>query len=85
MGSGEALAAQPEPWQLGFQPRRLAGDGADRIRCTICCCGSSSLISIFVLALLVYVCFRFRASRNASPSRRTHNTLLEIAWTACRC
>jgi cytochrome c oxidase subunit 2 len=35
-----------------------------------------------VLALLLYVCFRFRASANATPSRRTHNTLLEIAWTA---
>jgi cytochrome c oxidase subunit 2 len=35
-----------------------------------------------VLVLLAYVCFRFRASGNAAPSRRTHNTLLEIAWTA---
>jgi cytochrome c oxidase subunit 2 len=25
---------------------------------------------------------RFRAARNASPSRRTHHTLLEITWTA---
>ena len=37
---------------------------------------------MFVLALLAYVCVRFRASGNAAPSRRTHNTLLEIAWTA---
>ena len=35
-----------------------------------------------MLALLIYVCVRFRASRNPTPSRRTHNTLLEIAWTA---
>jgi len=41
-----------------------------------------TLISIFVLALLAYVCFRFRASANATPSKRTHHTLLEIAWTA---
>jgi cytochrome c oxidase subunit 2 len=28
------------------------------------------------------VCFRFRASANATPSKRTHHTVLEIAWTA---
>ena len=39
-------------------------------------------ISAFVLALLAYACWRFRANRNPVPSRRTHNTLLEIAWTA---
>ncbi|MEQ9331570.1 cytochrome c oxidase subunit II [Thalassobaculum sp.] len=40
-----------------------------------------TLISVFVLALLVYVCLRFRASKNPVPSKTSHNTLLEIAWT----
>ena len=40
-----------------------------------------TLISLFVLALLLYVVFRFHASRNPSPSTITHNTVLEIAWT----
>jgi len=40
------------------------------------------LISLFVLVLLAYVCVRYRARSDATPSRRTHNTLLEIAWTA---
>jgi cytochrome c oxidase subunit 2 len=39
-------------------------------------------ISIFVLALLVYVCVRYRASANPNPSRTSHNTLIEILWTA---
>ena len=34
-----------------------------------------------MLALLAYVCFRFGVARNPTPSRRTHNTLLEVAWT----
>jgi cytochrome c oxidase subunit 2 len=38
-------------------------------------------ISIFVLALLLYVMIRFRRSANPVPSRTTHNTLLEVAWT----
>ncbi|HEX8466505.1 MAG TPA: cytochrome c oxidase subunit II [Allosphingosinicella sp.] len=38
-------------------------------------------ISIFVLALLLYVMVRFRRSANPVPSRTTHNTLLEVVWT----
>jgi cytochrome c oxidase subunit 2 len=40
-----------------------------------------TLISLFVLVLLVYAVFRFHASRNPTPSMVTHNTVLEIAWT----
>ena len=41
-----------------------------------------TLITIFVLVLLAYVCVRFKASNNPTPSKRTHNAMLEIAWTA---
>jgi cytochrome c oxidase subunit 2 len=40
-----------------------------------------SLISVFVLALLLYVMWRFHASRNPTPTTVTHNTVLEILWT----
>jgi cytochrome c oxidase subunit 2 len=40
-----------------------------------------SLISLFVLALLIYAVVRFRAERNPTPSTTTHNTVVEIAWT----
>jgi cytochrome c oxidase subunit II len=81
MGSGEASAAQPEPWQLNFQP--AASPVMERVESLHdLLLWIITLISIFVLVLLVFACLRFRASRNASPSRRTHNTLLEIAWTA---
>src|SRR6202012_1047618 len=35
----------------------------------------------FVLALLVWVAIKFRASVNPTPSKVHHNTLLEVAWT----
>lgn len=38
-------------------------------------------ITIFVMLLLLYVVFRFSAKNNPTPSRTTHNTLLEVAWT----
>lgn len=38
-------------------------------------------ICALVLGLLVYVCFRFRASKNPVPSKTTHNTVIEVIWT----
>ena len=40
-----------------------------------------TVITVFVMGLLIYVMVRFRASRNPTPSQVTHNTVLEIAWT----
>jgi cytochrome c oxidase subunit 2 len=40
-----------------------------------------TLITLFVLALLVVIIVRFNARANPVPSRTTHNTLLEVAWT----
>ncbi|MEA3015617.1 MAG: cytochrome c oxidase subunit [Sphingomonadales bacterium] len=40
-----------------------------------------TVISLFVLALLLFVIVRFRRSANPTPSRTTHNTLLEVVWT----
>jgi len=40
-----------------------------------------TVIVLFVLALMVYVMFRFNETKNPHPSRTTHHTLLEVAWT----
>jgi cytochrome c oxidase subunit 2 len=40
-----------------------------------------TLISLFVLVLLVYAVWRFHVSRSPVPSTTTHHTVLEIAWT----
>ena len=40
-----------------------------------------TIISIFVLALLLWVVFRYRAKANPVPSRTSHNTLIEVLWT----
>ena len=39
------------------------------------------LIVAFVLALLIYVCYRFREKKNPTPSKTTHNSVVEILWT----
>jgi cytochrome c oxidase subunit II len=38
-------------------------------------------ITIFVVALLTYTLWRFRASANPVPSKTTHGLVVEIAWT----
>ncbi len=38
-------------------------------------------ISIFVLLLLFYVSFRYRAAANPVPSKVSHNTTIEVVWT----
>jgi cytochrome c oxidase subunit II len=40
-----------------------------------------AVITLFVLALLIYVMVKFNAKANPVPSRTTHNTMIEVAWT----
>jgi cytochrome c oxidase subunit 2 len=40
-----------------------------------------TIICLFVLALLIWVCVKFNANANPVPSRTTHNTLVEVVWT----
>lgn len=40
-----------------------------------------TVVSLFVLGLMVYVCVRFREKANPIPSKTTHNTLVEVIWT----
>ena len=40
-----------------------------------------TIISLFVLGLLIYVVIKFNAKANPTPSRTTHSTVLELAWT----
>src|SRR6202795_808767 len=39
------------------------------------------IITLFVLGLLVAVVVKFNSRANPTPSRTTHNTLIEVAWT----
>jgi cytochrome c oxidase subunit II len=40
-----------------------------------------TVITLFVLGLLIAVMVKFNAKANPVPSRTTHNTLIEVAWT----
>ncbi len=40
-----------------------------------------TVITLFVLALLIYVMVKFNAKANPVPSKTTHNTTVEVLWT----
>ncbi len=75
-----AQAAKPEPWQMDLQPpagsiAEMATNLHNMLLVVI------TLISLFVLGLLVYVGIRFRASVNPKPSKTSHHTVIEVLWT----
>jgi cytochrome c oxidase subunit 2 len=79
--AGPAAAGQPQPWQMNMQ------DPASPVMAqiydlhnyiTIIMIG----VVLLVMALLGYCIVRFNAKRNPTPSKTSHNTLLEVAWTA---
>ena len=75
-----AFAAEPQPWQLGLQdPAGSIAEKATSLHNMLLIIITA--ISLFVLALLVYVCVRFRRSANPNPSKTSHNTVIEILWT----
>jgi len=77
---GPALAGEPKPWQIGFQdpgsPTMVHITQFHSLLLWVI-----SAISLFVLILLVWVIYRYRESRSPTPSRTTHNTLVEVMWT----
>ena len=75
-----ASANKPEPWQMTFQ------EAATDNMTTITDFNNfllilMTIITVFVLALLLYVMLRFNAKANPTPSKTSHNTLIEVLWT----
>jgi cytochrome c oxidase subunit 2 len=83
MWAGQALATaggQPVPAQMNLPPPATT-KMADIVWFHNWLIILITAISLFVLALLIYVCWRFAANRNPTPSKLTHHTGLEVAWT----
>jgi cytochrome c oxidase subunit 2 len=75
-----AGTGQPSPWQMGFQGAASPiMEQIDAFHWWLLII--STLITLFVLALLVIVFVRFNEKANPVPSTTTHHTTLEVAWT----
>lgn len=81
MLSSELHAAAPKSWQLGMQPaatpvmERLSSmhDALLYLIITIC---------ILVFIVLGYTLWRFSEKRNPVAAKFSHNTMIEVVWTA---
>src|SRR4249920_345502 len=79
-GVASAELGQPAPWEYTLQ------ESATSVMDYITwfhnwLLGTITVITLFVLALLITVVVKFNAKANPVPSRTTHNTLIEVAWT----
>jgi len=75
-----AAAQQPEPWQMDLQAPHsslMAQLTAFHDFLLYIIFG----INIIVLGLLVFAVIRFNEKRHPTPSKRTHNTTLEVVWS----
>ena len=79
-GLASAAASQPKDWQITFQEAAsenmtMITDFNNFLLILM------TVISVFVLGLMLYVMVRFNARANPEPSKTTHNTLVEVIWT----
>ncbi|MZR23495.1 cytochrome c oxidase subunit II [Sneathiella chungangensis] len=80
MGAAAAGEGQPSPWQTTFQAA-LSPVAEHQHVFHDMLLWIISAISLFVLALLIFVILRFNRRANPTPSKTSHNTLIEIVWT----
>ena len=78
--SNSASASEPKPWQMDLQPPAgiIAEKATDLHNFLLVVI---TLISVFVLGLLIYVCIKYREQPGVKPSKTSHNTIIEIIWT----
>lgn len=80
MTTQDIFASVPKPWQIGFQPAASPTmEGIESLHHFLMII--ITVIGLFVIGLLGYVIWRFRASVHPEPKPVSHNTTLEIVWT----
>jgi len=76
-----ATIGQPQPGSIGIQPQvTLIGQDAQWMHDAVLM-PVITVISLFVLALLLWVIVRYRRVANPTPSKTSHHTVIEIIWT----
>jgi cytochrome c oxidase subunit 2 len=78
--SAWAGLGQPSPWQVGMQ-QAAAPVMTDVVWFHTLLLWIIAAVVALVLVLLIVVTVRFNSRANPTPSRTTHNTLIEVIWT----
>ena len=81
LSNASSTETLPKDWRLGFS------EPATELMSDVIAFHSYILmpiitgISILVLALLLYIAYRYNSNRNQIASTTTHNTVIEVLWT----
>ena len=76
----ETVDMRSKPWQLFFQ-EPMSPTAEKVYDFNVFLLWVEGLITLFVLGLMAYICLKFNAKANPTPTKTTHNTLLEVIWT----
>ena len=75
-----AELGQPAPWEYKLQESgSVVMDNIEWFHNVLLVI--ITIITLFVLGLLITVMVKFNSRANPTPSRTTHNTIIEVAWT----
>ncbi len=81
LASSAVAEGGAKPWQMDFRP-----PGSPTMEKIMAfhdlLLWIITIITLFVLALLLYVAVKFNEKSNPVPSKTTHNSVLEVLWTA---
>ncbi len=78
--AAHAQMGQPAPWQINLQD--AVTPVMENIHSfNVLLISIITAIVLFVLVLLVIVVVRFNERANPVPSKTSHNTMIEVAWT----
>jgi cytochrome c oxidase subunit 2 len=74
------VVGAPKPWETSMRPAfSPVADHVHGLHNELLVI--ITLVTLLVLVLLAWVIFRFNERRNPTPSRNSHNALIEVIWT----
>jgi cytochrome c oxidase subunit 2 len=77
----EELMGQPTPGGIGLQPAASPLKHHAHFFHDVVLMPIITVITLFVLALILWVVVRYNKRANPVPARWSHNTLVEVVWT----
>ena len=81
ISEAQAIEGYAKPWQMGLQEAVSPSMEGIHWFHNGLLLPIITVITLFVLALMIYVMVKFNARANPVPSRTTHNTTIEVLWT----
>ncbi len=77
----EGLMGQPTPGGMGLQPAASPLKHQVHFFHDVILLPVITVISLFVLALLLWIVVRYNKKANPVPAKWSHNTVIEVVWT----